>query len=115
MKRLFFAALLAAVSSTANAEQHTASNAEIEAIRAALETQLADAQSARFSNVRIDDKGNMCGLINAKNMMGAYVGYRPFTGMIFKAGEKTIAMPMGLDSPGPARQMCAEKGFSLPP
>lgn len=52
--------------------------------RSALDLQLNDAQSARFRDVRLvvsplDGKTRLiCGLVNAKNVAGAYVGWRRF-------------------------------------
>ena len=61
------------------------SDAEIGDIRRAFELDLFDAQAARFQRVckfqfkeRETDVTAYCGLINAKNRIGAYVGYRPF-------------------------------------
>ncbi|TIM20775.1 MAG: hypothetical protein E5Y69_31580 [Mesorhizobium sp.] len=63
-----------------------ATDGEIAAILSALEADLLDAQTARFKDVcsrmSKNDKGApvrvWCGMINAKNAYGAYVGYKPF-------------------------------------
>lgn len=107
--------MLAVLSVAASAEIRRATDQEIEAIRTGMERQLADAQSARFDTVMVDADGHMCGLVNAKNRMGAYVGYRAFTGMIFEIDGKPTAAPMGVGEDLISRTMCAEKGFRLPP
>lgn len=92
-----------------------ATQKEIAAIRHGMERDLLDAQSARFDSVKV--KGNyMCGMVNAKNKLGAYVGYTPFTGMIFRdTTGKLLAAPMGVDSPEVTRSMCEQYGIPLPP
>lgn len=116
MKRLPLLLLLVVGTALSEEQVREATPKEIEAIRTAMERDLHDAQSARFNSVRV--KGNdMCGLVNAKNLMGAYVGYRPFTGMVFKDQTgKLLAAPMGVDSsPVVVRAICADKGIPLPP
>lgn len=108
--------LLAAAGSPDDAPLRDATPKEIEAVRSAMERDLLDAESARFNSVKV--KGNyLCGLVNAKNRMGAYAGYKPFTGMVFKDETgKLLAAPMGLDSsPEVIHSMCAQKGIPLPP
>lgn len=46
--------------------------------RRALEAELFDPFSARFRNVRAGRNGAICGQYNAKNRLGAYVGFRDF-------------------------------------
>ncbi|MGH8032507.1 MAG: hypothetical protein ACREO8_09130 [Luteimonas sp.] len=93
-----------------------ATSKEIAAIRKAMERDLLDAESARFDSVKVKGE-DMCGLVNAKNSMGAYVGYRAFNGMIFKdTTGKLLAAPMGMSgSEEVTRTMCAQKGIPLPP
>lgn len=73
-----------------------ASPEQIEAVRAAMETQLFDAQSARFQNVCVvQGRGQircphaLCGLVNGKNRYGAYVGYVRFS-YVAGAAKATI-------------------------
>lgn len=71
-------ALLGACSFNPGTEQQAAEKA-----RALLATSLYDAESARFSEVRrihIDQPAEdvICGKVNAKNQLGAYVGFRRF-------------------------------------
>ena len=93
-----------------------ATTTEIEAIRAGMESRLLDAQSARFANVKIKAE-HMCGMVNAKNRMGAYVGYKPFSGMIFRdTTGKLLAAPMGPSEHEEVdRAMCEKSGIPLPP
>nr|WP_180167713.1 hypothetical protein [Stenotrophomonas sp. SbOxS2]NYU00933.1 hypothetical protein [Stenotrophomonas sp. SbOxS2] len=92
-----------------------ATQKELAAIKAGLETQLKDASSARFSNVRVDGEGSFCGLVNSKNGFGAYGGYTPVTGLLFDMNGKLTAHVMGLDSPEAVQLVCEDKGLSLPP
>ena len=106
---------LAMVTATAAGATRPATEQEVEAIRNGMERQLADARSARFDTVQVDDEGHICGLVNAKNRMGAYVGYQAFTGMLFEIDGKLTAIPMGVGEDSISRKMCASKGFVLPP
>lgn len=108
--------LLASSATLANEPVRDATPKEIEAIRAGMERQLLDAQSARFNSVKVKGQ-HMCGMVNSKNRMGAYAGYRPFTGMIFKdTTGKLLAAPMGVDADeAVARSMCKQQGIPLPP
>lgn len=55
-----------------------------EVARASFEDVLSDAQTARFRNERVvwaqgsDERLALCGEVNAKNLMGAYVGWKRF-------------------------------------
>jgi hypothetical protein len=50
---------------------------QVDEAKAAIMKRLKDPESARFSEIAV--KGNnVCGLVNAKNSMGGYVGPRPF-------------------------------------
>lgn len=56
----------------------------IDQLRAPVLTELKDPDSAIFRNERIigmwlPKKAILCGEVNAKNAMGGYVGYKPFT------------------------------------
>lgn len=112
-----FLSILLFVAATAQAGDavRDATPKELAAIKADLETRLKDAGSAKLQRVRVKDE-NFCGLINAKNSYGAYAGYSPIMGMVFKdTTGKQLAAVMGLDSPEVTRSMCAEKGLALPP
>jgi len=43
-----------------------------------MEQDLFDGPASRLRDVRKIDKARMCGRINPKNRMGAYIGYREF-------------------------------------
>lgn len=113
---LAFAALV--VPTIAVAAVRPATQAEITAIRASLQTQLKDADSAKFLNVRMNGS-SVCGQVNCKNAFGAYVGFRTFFGMVFQPAKdnkltKPTAMIMTIasdDSDTVADQMCAKEGF----
>ena len=48
------------------------------------EEQLIDAESARFRDVNLHDGGlRLCGLVNARNRFGGYVGWRKFSAFHF--------------------------------
>lgn len=48
------------------------------ALTEALESDLADGRSSRLRMVTPIDGGRVCGLINTKNRMNAYIGYKAF-------------------------------------
>lgn len=71
------------LSGPASAECIRPTDAEMQQVRAAFETVLLDSESARFTNVcklKYEGQSNthFCGMINAKNSFGAYVGFKPF-------------------------------------
>lgn len=86
---------LALASSTVFAQSRPATTAEIAMVRAALQDQLKDADSAKFRNVKIatagEHKGTICGEVNAKNSYGAYGGYSAFMGMYVGPKDYTDA------------------------
>jgi len=67
--RLALAASLLALAGCSSPERDAA-----QAARAAM----ADPDSAQTTKVRMADDGLVCGLINARNAFGAYVGFQPF-------------------------------------
>lgn len=88
---------------------------EMAAVKRGMETRLKDAQSARFQNVLVNDEV-VCGLVNAKNSMGAYAGYELFFGMVMVDTEgKTVAIIMSIGDPGVTSHMCESKGLPVPP
>src|ERR1700754_3722253 len=79
-----------------------ATDAELSAIRAALDDDLADAESARLKDVVVrhseEGDGHACGKLNAKNRFGAYVGYQPLYADVFKLKNgKLMAVAWGTD------------------
>ena len=80
-----------------------ATEAEIEVIREAMELKLVDAQSARFREVcsipghdKVKGDRVFCGLVNAKNRMGAYSGYINFS-YVDGAKSATLVDPSSAD------------------
>ncbi|GLK68330.1 hypothetical protein GCM10008179_19680 [Hansschlegelia plantiphila] len=77
------------------------SSSELETIRDNFEIDLYDARSARFHSAckytKPDhrDRSFVCGLVNSKNAMGAYVGYHPFYAEIETAQIKDIVADEG--------------------
>ena len=72
----------------------TEANLERDA-RRALETSLYDAESARFAELRKVGSGSnetICGLVNAKNRIGAFVGFRRFIHLT--DGSLTVVEPL---------------------
>lgn len=43
-----------------------------------MEQDLFDGPASRLRSVRLIDQGRICGRVNPKNRMGAYIGYRSF-------------------------------------
>lgn len=95
MKRIIMAgAMVAAATTAAYAECVPATPDEIEAVRHAMQEELLDSESARFSAVckstrTLDRKKPItayCGRVNAKNRYGAYVGFHPFYATLENGG-----------------------------
>lgn len=63
----------------------TATEADIPRARAALKSNLKDAQSARFLG-EVLKPGAVCGIVNSKNSYGGYVGDTPYL-FIVATGE----------------------------
>ena len=54
------------------------SSSTSETVKAAMRGVLFDPRSAEYENVRRGREGSICGKINGKNRMGAYIGYKDF-------------------------------------
>lgn len=90
---------------------------EVAAARRWLELGLVDYESARFSEVRIvlvsADRRNprnvvlaVCGLVNSRNRMGGYTGFRPFWfGSGLPAAFQSGVGGLATDVCGPARSI----------
>lgn len=115
MKNLVAAVLWLSAPAYAGDAVRDATPKELAAIKADLEMKLKDASSAKLQSVRV--KGDkFCGMVNAKNSYGAYAGYSPIGGMVFKdTSGKQLAAVMSLDSPQVTREMCEQDGLPLPP
>lgn len=79
---LSFAMLLALIATNVHAESSTPTKAEIGAIQNAVRAKLKDGDSAKFAEIRLGKASNgarvACGVVNAKNSFGAYIGYQAF-------------------------------------
>ena len=75
-----------------------------EKVIASFEDVLFDPYSAKFKDIVVQPSGNICGLVNAKNQMGAYTGYRQFmnvSGSFSVSSEPIyIVMPPSIEQPG---------------
>jgi hypothetical protein len=70
---------------TASASPATMSPAEIAMVKDAVRSELRDPESATFKMTSAAPKtGRVCGMVNAKNLHGGYVGYRPFFAVVDK-------------------------------
>jgi hypothetical protein len=121
MKSEILFVLALALSVPANAAPRPATPAEISAIRAAMQTKLKDADSAKFLRVELIGE-KVCGQVNAKNAFGAYMGFRTFFGMVFAPSKggltKTTAYVLTIaegTNDTVAAKMCRDEGFLLPP
>jgi hypothetical protein len=105
--------LCAVFSQTADAKVRNASKSDLQALRAAMEDRLKDADSAKFRNVRIGDEKDgsqvMCGEVNSKNSFGAYAGYTKF----IAAYMKGVVFVVGVDDgeKTSASEACASRGL----
>lgn len=116
MKKLMFAMLLVVAGAHAGEAVRDATPKELAAIKADLELRLKDASSAKLQRVRVKGE-KFCGMLNAKNAYGAYAGYSPISGMVFKdTTGKQLAAVIGLGPPEEAiREVCEKDGLPLPP
>ena len=94
VRTAFCAALLVWPFGSIWAAQFALSAKQILAVKESVGQLLKDPYSAKFKNpvaVFIDDKKKppiitICGLVNAKNGFGAYVGDRPYVGALYSIG-----------------------------
>lgn len=111
-----------AFAGAATAAGRPATETELEVLREAFEPVLMDAQSARLRDVVIgpDPEGvdglqMVCGKVNAKNRLGAYVGYTQFLAMISDSlggPGRLAALPIDVeDRAGFATRKCQEAGL----
>lgn len=115
---LFASMAILAGSASADAKPRPATKTEIEAIRESLQTQLKDADSAKFrdavANNSVKEVRDICGDINAKNSYGAYGGFVRFYSIVaMQTDGKTVAIMTVIDSEDStlASDMCAKKGM----
>jgi hypothetical protein len=111
-----FAALLFLGLAAADGPPLPATDVELKAIRKGLDDHLNDAESARLKDFQVihtdGASGTACGLINAKNSFGAYVGYEKAQLYLAKnQRDGTLwALPITLDDEI-ARQVCGKLGM----
>lgn len=92
-----------------------ANEVEIRAIRAALDDQLADAESARLKDIVVrhgtDRGGHACGKVNGKNRFGAYVGYQTLYADLFDWKDHGVKAIVWSTDPDLAAIMCKKHGM----
>jgi hypothetical protein len=98
---------------------YTLSKAELDEIKKKVSSMMKDPESARFSDISAVRYGNMvdvCGLLNAKNSYGGYVGYHAFFGSLTLPQHLFFPIGVGSEhaSDGASRSMCRERGILLP-
>ena len=88
---------------TFDALPRKANSTEIRWVRAALETQLKDADSARLKGLKVitsplgeDQDYTVCGLVNAKNGYGAYTGYSAINALL--SAKRKLAYDVDIDT-----------------
>jgi hypothetical protein len=83
--------------------------------RAAVQHQLVDPESARFEDMAVNARGNVCGTVNARNSFGGYAGR---TGFWYdpRSGEAAVA-PVAVSGFGRmvAAHLFALKGCTVGP
>jgi hypothetical protein len=82
LKILCIAIPLALLSANVEADSGAPTKAQIAAIQSAVKARLKDGDSAKFAEIRLG-KSNAgatvaCGVVNAKNGYGGYIGYQAF-------------------------------------
>lgn len=92
-----------------------ATAAEIAAVRKGLDDKLADADSAKLKDFLVIHSpsgiADACGMVNAKNRFGAYVGYQKIEMIVIPTKDGGImASPISLDDQI-ASQACRSKGM----
>lgn len=95
------------------------SRADIEEITKKVASRMKDPDSTRFSDitaVKSEQGVEVCGLVNAKNSFGGYVGYRAFYGALTLPHRVFFPIGVGEDisSDGASRLMCGDRGIILP-
>jgi hypothetical protein len=93
--------------------------AMISVIEDAIRGRLKDPEAARFHGIAggtadADGIVRVCGLVNAKNAFGGYIGRQPFTGML--AQQTFIPILIGGDDKiqRATRDACEKMGLKLP-
>ena len=114
MRLGFLLAGLAILSSAALAQ--TAPELDEKLLQAAFQSELKDADSAKFRALRYKmdtpEGWTMCGEVNAKNSYGGYVGFQPFYALVLKIDPEPVEYSVvGMGKA--AGDMCREMGLRL--
>lgn len=101
---LMVMAVVAALAQTpAEGPQKLPSDAQFRAARNALDAKLLDYPSARFRDVHADHF-RICGMVNARNSLGAYTGWKQFG--VLGSGQ-TGSIAYFDDRPADLADLCA--------
>ncbi len=82
MKKLLIALFFSTLSINSYGAGRAPTNAELKAIKAKVTSNLKDPDSAKVTDIRVNKDGYVCGMVNGKNSYGAYVGKKPFMGIL---------------------------------
>lgn len=84
-----FSTLGYCVTSFSQSSERALSAKELTLVKDMVGLKLKDPYSAQYSNLRINENGMVCGLLNAKNSYGAYIGNKGFTGKMHTVSKKS--------------------------
>ena len=76
-------------------------------IEDAVRLELRDPDSAKFRHGKLNNKGEFCGFVNAKNGFGGYTGFTPFIGMIIHGTDIVLVTAIN----EAAGIQCVERGL----
>lgn len=90
------------------------------AIQKVSEIKMLDGKSARFIWPKQRDASLYCGFVNAKNAMGGYTGYKPFSVLLGKPASGFSILDYGAKGSsktliGVFSKACQDHGYSLNP
>lgn len=112
LKKLFLAGTALLLSGCNQVQEHRFKSAA----HASFEDALFDAPAARFRNERVvsgDKSGSvvLCGEVNAKNRVGAYVGWQRFVveGLVDGMNKPLVLTPLIEDAEGPLNAMFQQR------
>ena len=96
----------------------TLTSSQIEIIKAAVQKDLKDPESARFGEIKAgfppgQNHPTVCGLVNAKNSFGGYVGMRYFIGALGPRGFAVIGLGGGSHHAEVVEKTCRDFGLNL--
>ena len=122
MKKLMVLMVMLAMMVGHEAVAHELTDKEKGVIMKAVKRELKDPESARFQWVKLADKINpkhfvatYCGLVNAKNGYGGYIGYEPFQVQIARQSNGFEVISVTLSnaelSSHAVFEMCVDDGY----